>query len=65
MGDGQKIGFTEDEMFEKFSQQARYVGGGCYRINFMGEQIFDSCTLKLREKWESRFKKRKGRFFYK
>jgi hypothetical protein len=64
MSDGQKVGFTEDEMFKKFTQQARYVGGDCYTINYMGKALYNSCTLKLREEWQSCFVKRKGRYFY-
>ena len=62
---GETIGFTEDEMFEKFSKQAQYMGGDCYCISYMGKNLFNSCTLKLREDWQGRFKKRKGRYFYK
>lgn len=63
-GDGQTIGFSEEEMMQKFTQQARFLGGDCYTINFMGKGIYNSCTLKLREEWQKCFKKRGGRFFY-
>lgn len=57
-------GFTEDQMMDKFSRNARYQGGGCYSISFFGRTLYDTCTLKLREKWQACFIKRNGRYFY-
>ena len=56
--------FSKEELFEKFSKEAQFVGGGCYRINFFNKEIFDTCTLKLRKKYEACFVERAGRYFY-
>lgn len=58
-------GFTEDQLFDKFSEDARYVGGGCYRINYFGQEIFDSDTSDLFEKYKKCFVRRKDRYYYK
>lgn len=57
-------GFTNDELFEKFTKEAKFVGGGCYRINFFGQEIFDICTLELRKKYEACFIKRGDKYYY-
>lgn len=57
-------GFTHDQIFAKFSKNARYMGGGCYRINFFNKEIFDTDTHTLFEKYLKCFKKRKGLYYY-
>jgi hypothetical protein len=58
-------GFTEEELFNKFSENARFIGGGCYRIMFMNREIYANDTLDLFENWKDCFIKREGRYFYK
>lgn len=57
--------FSEKELFEKFAKGARYLGGGCYSINFFNKEIFDTDTLSLRKKYQACFVERAGRYFYK
>lgn len=59
-----KRGFSKDELFEKFSNGARFLGGGCYGINFFNKELYDTDTLKLREKYEACFVERDGRYYY-
>lgn len=57
-------GYTEEQLFDKFTRTARYLGGGCYTISFFGTTLHEICTLRLKEKWMSCFTKKNGRYYY-
>jgi hypothetical protein len=57
-------GYTEDQLFNKFSKDARFQGGGCYTISFFGQLLFNSCTSKLFQEWKKCFQHRAGRYYY-
>jgi hypothetical protein len=57
-------GYTENELFTKFSKDARFLGGGCYVISWFGRAIYNTCTGKLLQEWKACFVKRRGRYYY-
>jgi hypothetical protein len=57
--------FTEKELFTKFGQSARFMGGGCYMVKFMDKEIFDKDTNALFKKYKACFVERDGRYRYK
>jgi hypothetical protein len=57
-------GYTEEQLFIKFTKDARYQGGDCYTICFFGHTLYNSCTGKLFEEWKKCFVHRDERYYY-
>jgi hypothetical protein len=57
-------GYTEAQMFQKFSKDARYLGGDCYSISFFGHTLYNSETDILFNEWKACFRKRQGKYYY-
>ena len=57
-------GYTESQLFAKFSKDARFLGGGCYTISFFGRTLYNSETDKLFEEWKGYFVHRDGKYYY-